>query len=117
MKGLALATDLHEQMAGTDPHPDALDPATGTALRPSSQAIYDERYVRTTGSTITPTGNSTTTLTVTQQDGTTNVCNGDTTNGGVGIGTATPVNILDISGSGNTTAQFKKNPAYKGTSS
>lgn len=47
---------------------------------------------------LTPTANSTTTLQIFKQDGTTPVLDVDTTNGRVGIGTATPETNLQISG-------------------
>ncbi len=100
-----MATKLHNQMTGADLHPNAIDGTTGTELSVASQAAYDGRYARTTGATITPTSNSTTTLKVTKQDGTTQVFDIDTTNARVGIGTATPAYGLEISGaSGASTA-------------
>ncbi len=81
LKGLTVATKLHNQMTGADLHPNAIDGTTGTELTPASQATYDGRYVRTIGGTVTPTVNGTATLRVTKQDGTTTVIAVDTTNG------------------------------------
>ncbi len=83
-------------MSGADLHPNAIDGTTGTELTPASQTSYDSRYARTIGATITPTSNSTTTLKVTKADGTTQVFDIDTTNGRIGINTATPGAALDL---------------------
>jgi len=101
-KGHTVATKLHNQMTGADLHPNAIDPTTGTELSVASQAAYDSRYARTTGATITPTSNSTTTLKVTKADGTTQVFDIDTTNARVGLGTTTPRSLLDVTGTGTT---------------
>lgn len=93
-----MATKLHNQMSGADLHPNAIDGTTGTELTTPSLTILDGRWVPKTGGTITPTTNSTTTLKVTKQDGTTSVLNIDTTNARVGVGTNTPSNKLSVNG-------------------
>jgi len=85
-------------MTGADLHPNAIDGTTGTELSVASQTTYDTRYVRTIGGTVTPTSNGTTTLKVTKADGTTQVFDIDTTNARVGVGTASPRSLLDITG-------------------
>jgi len=92
-----VATKLHNQMTGADLHPNAIDGTTGTELTPSSQAAYDSRWLRTTGGTVTPTNNSTTTLKVTKADGTTQIFDIDTTNARVGVGTVAPTAKLSVS--------------------
>jgi hypothetical protein len=89
LKGLTVATKLHNQMSGADLHPNAIDGATGTELTPASQTTYDGRYVRTIGGTVTPTANGTATVTVNRQDGTTAVLVVDTTNNRVQVGNGT----------------------------
>jgi len=91
-----LATKQHSTLIGSDLHLTKIDATTGTELTPSSQTTYDGRYVRTIGGTITPAANSTTTLQVTKQDGTTQVFDVDTTNARVGLLTASPGATLDI---------------------
>lgn len=59
MKGLTLATKLHNQMTGADLHPNAIDGTTGTELTPASQTIYDGRWLRTIGGTVSGTVNIT----------------------------------------------------------
>lgn len=101
-----MATKLHNQMTGADLHPNAIDGTTGTELTVASQAAYDNRYARTTGATITPTSNSTTTLKVTKADGTTQVFDIDTTNARVGIGTSSPDATLKVAGLAATSSGF-----------
>ncbi len=101
-----MATKLHNQMTGADLHPNAIDGTTGTELTPASQVVYDGRYVRTIGGTVTPASNSTTTLKVTKADGTTQVFDIDTTNARVGIGTATPDATLKVFGLTATSSGF-----------
>ncbi len=93
-------------MTGADLHPNAIDGTTGTELSVASQAVYDSRYARTTGATITPTSNSTTTLKVTEADGVTQVFDIDTTNVRVGIGTATPAVGLEVVIAATDVARF-----------
>ncbi|MCG2702112.1 hypothetical protein L6273_03115, partial [Candidatus Parcubacteria bacterium] len=61
------------------------------------ETYCDTRYLKLTGGAITPLANSTTTFQVNQADGT-NVLTVDTTNGRVGIGTATPGDMLSVVG-------------------
>ncbi len=91
-------------MTGADLHPNAIDGTTGTELTPASQATYDGRYQgKTAGNvTVTPTTNGTTTLKVTQQDGTTTILDVDTTNTRVGVGLNNPSETLHVK-SGNVT--------------
>ncbi len=88
-----MATKYHNRMSGADLHPNAIDGTTGTELTPPSLAIIDGRYVRTIGGTVTPTVNSTATLKVNRQDGTTSVFAVDTTNNQVTIGTGSGGNV------------------------
>jgi hypothetical protein len=73
-------------MSGADLHPNKIDATTGTELTTPSEAVYDARWVKTTGGTITPASNGTGTLVVNRQDGTTAVLAVDTTNNRVQVG-------------------------------
>ena len=59
-----MATKQHSTLTGSDLHVNKIDGTTGTELTPASETIYDARWVKTTGGTITPTANSTTTFVV-----------------------------------------------------
>ena len=64
----------------------------------------NQRYLKTTGDTmtgplvITPTADSTTAIQINKADGSTNVLNVDTTNARVGIGTTSPEELFDVTG-------------------
>src|SRR4051794_294267 len=48
-----MANTYHDQLTGSDLHENKVNATTGTELTPASQAVYDARYVNTSGDTMT----------------------------------------------------------------
>jgi hypothetical protein len=59
-------TKLHSTLTGSDLHINKVDATTGTELTAPSETIYDARWLKQTGGTITPTSDSMTTFKVTK---------------------------------------------------
>jgi hypothetical protein len=50
-----MPTKLHKDLTGSDLHPNKVDATTGTELTTPSEVIYDGRWLKKTGGTITGT--------------------------------------------------------------
>jgi hypothetical protein len=82
-----MATKLHSSLSGSDLHPNKIDATTGTELTTPSEAIYDNRWVRRSGSSVTvPNAGNTVGLAITQNDTTNNPDGMTITNAGSGSG-------------------------------
>lgn len=51
-----MPTTQHNLISGIDLHATKIDATTGTELTTPSEAVYDARWVKTTGGTISKTG-------------------------------------------------------------